>query len=476
MNKKLHNLNKLNVRLSNINGYKKLYYFKISKNLKSYVAPLLCPIAAILLFSGITVFSSVYVQAVEVDIKDKSLALSASEIEVKAAIQDVEQQVSEIIGEEYTLEIPVKIEAKLATKEDVASIQDLQSTIMNEIDAVSQSYVIKVDGDIVAANENQTALNNILNDLKESYLSESTVKSDFVQDVSISYDYIPTNMLQDLSSIQSKLSKNIKEAMSYNVQKGDTYSEIAQTFGMKLSELMSLNPQASIERLMIGDVLNIKKEVPFLSVKTVEEVSYKEEIESPIEYKEDPNLYIGDTKILSKGTPGESEVQASVTLINGLEQEREIIKTNVVTTPTVTIIAKGTTPRPKTASFGTYIWPVRGTVSSAVGNRFLFGSSDYHSGLDIAAPYGTTVKASDGGKVTFSGWNGDYGNLVIITHDDGTQTYYAHNSSLLVSKGDRVYQGQSIAKVGATGRTTGNHSHFEVRVGGAVKNPYNYLS
>ena len=100
----------------------------------------------------------------------------------------------------------------------------------------------------------------------------------------------------------------------------------------------------------------------------------------------------------------------------------------------------------------------------------------YHAGLDIAAPYGTAVKASDGGRVTFSGWSGDYGNLVIITHDNGTQTYYAHNSSLLVSTGERVYQGQSIAKVGSTGLSTGNHSHFEVRANGSIRNPYDYLS
>ena len=85
------------------------------------------------------------------------------------------------------------------------------------------------------------------------------------------------------------------------------------------------------------------------------------------------------------------------------------------------------------------------------------------------------VKAADGGTVSFAGWKGDYGNLVIITHDDGTQTYYAHNSNLLVSEGDSVYQGQAIAEAGSTGRSTGSHCHFEVRVNGEVQNPYDYL-
>lgn len=68
-----------------------------------------------------------------------------------------------------------------------------------------------------------------------------------------------------------------------------------------------------------------------------------------------------------------------------------------------------------------------------------------------------------------------YGYLVIITHDNGTQTYYGHNSSLVVSVGERVYQGQTIAKAGSTGRSTGVHCHFEVRVNGTARNPYNYL-
>lgn len=153
-----------------------------------------------------------------------------------------------------------------------------------------------------------------------------------------------------------------------------------------------------------------------------------------------------------------------------------MLETVTLAEPTKTVIARGTKPRPKTASYGSYIWPVSGgTVTSRAGNRQIFGSMSYHAGLDIAAPYGTPVKASDGGKVTFAGWDGAFGKLVIITHDNGTKTYYAHNSSLLVSSGERVYQGQAIAKVGSTGRSTGNHSHFEVRVNGDSRDPYNYL-
>ena len=168
-------------------------------------------------------------------------------------------------------------------------------------------------------------------------------------------------------------------------------------------------------------------------------------------------------------------MEADVTFINGYEKERNVTSTTTLKEPTTTVKAVGTKEKPKTASKGTYIWPVSGRISSYFGGRYIFGSYSYHSGLDITCSYGTSIKAADGGTVTFAGYKGSYGNLVIITHDNGTQTYYAHNSSLLVSAGDKVYQGQVIAKAGSTGRSTGPHCHFEVRVRGTAVNPLNYL-
>ena len=85
------------------------------------------------------------------------------------------------------------------------------------------------------------------------------------------------------------------------------------------------------------------------------------------------------------------------------------------------------------------------------------------------------MKASDGGTVSFAGWQGSYGYLVVLDHNKGEQTYYAHNASLLVSAGDKVYQGEVIALAGSTGRSTGSHCHFEMRVNGTRVNPEAYL-
>ena len=168
-------------------------------------------------------------------------------------------------------------------------------------------------------------------------------------------------------------------------------------------------------------------------------------------------------------------MEANVTYVNGYEREREVLSSTTLREPTTTVKAVGTKPRPKSASTGTYSWPISCRITSYFGGRRIFGSYSYHSGIDIAASYGAAIKAADGGTVTFAGWKGTYGKLVIIKHDNGTQTYYAHNSSLLVSAGTKVYKGQQIAKAGSTGRSTGVHCHFEIRVNGSAVNPLNYL-
>ena len=127
------------------------------------------------------------------------------------------------------------------------------------------------------------------------------------------------------------------------------------------------------------------------------------------------------------------------------------------------------------ASLGiSLIKPVSGIITS----RFAASSrirSSAHTGLDIATSTGTPVVAASSGKVTFSGWKGSYGKMIVITHSNGVQTYYAHCNALYASVGQTVSQGQKIAAVGSTGNSTGPHLHFEIRINGVAYNPQNYL-
>lgn len=118
--------------------------------------------------------------------------------------------------------------------------------------------------------------------------------------------------------------------------------------------------------------------------------------------------------------------------------------------------------------------PVSGTISSRFGSiENVRGGA--HTGLDIASPRGTAIKAAASGVVSFAGWKGSYGKMVAISHGNGVQTYYAHCNSLNVKVGQKVSKGQVIAAVGSTGNSTGPHLHLEVRINGVAQNPQNYV-
>ena len=135
---------------------------------------------------------------------------------------------------------------------------------------------------------------------------------------------------------------------------------------------------------------------------------------------------------------------------------------------------KGTTSSAKANIGITLIKPISGVITSRFGASSSIRRSA-HTGLDISAPSGTPIKAAASGTVTFSGYKGSYGNMLVISHGNGVQTYYCHCSKLYVGNGTQISQGQTIAAVGNTGNSTGPHLHLEVRVNGVAYNPQNYV-
>lgn len=126
---------------------------------------------------------------------------------------------------------------------------------------------------------------------------------------------------------------------------------------------------------------------------------------------------------------------------------------------------------------GRFMWPCRGPITSYFGWRThpVFGTTKYHSGMDIGVDYGTPIYAADSGTVIYSGWLGGYGYAVMIDHGSGLVTLYGHNQALNVAEGQYVSKGTCIAYAGSTGYSTGPHCHFEVRLHGEVTEPLNYL-
>jgi len=124
------------------------------------------------------------------------------------------------------------------------------------------------------------------------------------------------------------------------------------------------------------------------------------------------------------------------------------------------------------------IWPVEGRLMGGYGERTdpFSGEGAMHTGVDISAPTGTPVRAAGDGLVKFVGWSSGYGQLIVIDHGGGYETYYAHLSRFGAVEGQEVRRGDQIGNVGSTGRVTAPHLHYEVRIGGAPVNPHPYLA
>lgn len=424
---------------------------------------------------GAVAFNGMYTKAYVAYVNGEEVGVVSSEEELSSIVGNVETRVASVLGEEYSYDAEITLAPTYLDAGTQTNARAVEDALFEDTGAMMNAYAVSVDGQELGYAQTSEELQTMLDNVTEPYLNEQTVEHHFTQDVEIYEVEVPSNTEFTPDTLQSTLSGNKEEAEYVTVERGDTFNSIAEAAGLTGDELQALNPDADSSQLTAGDQLLVKQAVPMLTVETVVTETYEETIQSPVEYVDNPNLYEGTTRLKAAGQDGVEKIEARITCINGQETQREEVSRTTVQEATTTYMYQGTKEKPATASTGSFIWPLSGTITSRFGYRNIFGSTSFHSGLDIAAPYGTQISAADGGTVTFAGWRGSYGQTVIITHDDGTVTYYAHCSSLLVNAGDKVYQGQAIARVGMTGTATGYHCHFEVRVNGKSVDPENYL-
>jgi len=202
----------------------------------------------------------------------------------------------------------------------------------------------------------------------------------------------------------------------------------------------------------------------------VSEFAKAEEIVTKLKEKDSNNIdQISILEMYDTELKEFSEVEATVAAL--YEKKVVVVKKPVSTGKVKT----STSISYKKVALGiNLIRPISGTITSRFGSVSSLRVSN-HTGLDIAASTGTKIKACAGGTVTFSGYKGSYGYLVVVNHGNGVETYYGHCSKLYVSAGQQVNQGDVIAAVGNTGNSTGSHLHLEIRVNGIAYNPQNYL-
>ena len=294
------------------------------------------------------------------------------------------------------------------------------------------SYSVTINGEMVGYTDNKSKLQTEINDYIENGESENTA---FVQVDSLP-EYKVCLLKRDIQASDEDIFNTIKSAGTtyyryYSINENDEEKLYVSNFTEAEDIINQLKEKNS--KNMDNITISEKYETQMQDFTTVENAV------SSL-YVQKPQVTVAKTKTTSVGSVNTATTIAGGKVSLGISLTR----------------------------------PVSGIISSRFGARSSIRSSA-HTGLDIATSTGTPVLAAASGTVTFSGRKGSYGNLLVITHSNGVQTYYGHCSKLYVSAGTTVTQGQTVAAVGSTGNSTGPHLHFEIRVNGVAYNPQNYL-
>lgn len=281
----------------------------------------------------------------------------------------------------------------------------------------------------------------------------------------------PTDILTTEEAL-SLLNTGVKEVKTYTVKEGDVLGSIASDHDLATKDLLSLNTDLTEDTvLQIGQAINVSVQKPLIEVTVSREIYELQPVAYETTVEKTDALNKGETNVKQEGQNGEKTVHYTVTQQSGKRTEQNIISEIVTKEAVAEIVLEGT----KTPSVGTgsLVWPaVGGYISSEQGSRW----GKYHKGIDIARPSNRSIKAADNGIVVEAGYNnGGYGNKVVINHNNGMKTVYAHLDSISVKVGEVVEAGSAIGMMGSTGNSTGVHLHFEVYKNDSLVNPLDYL-
>ncbi len=372
------------------------------------------------------------------------------------------------IGDSFTVAVKTEEDIKEVLKRAQSLYVSEDTTIEVDLGEDDRNSLIMTP--TVTMSKAPSEVRNFTTSISEG----TTVGIELAADVLVIRDFVRSGDIKDLETATELVTKEHEEATMYEIEKGDVLGMIAQEHGMSLKELYALNPglEARATKIQIGEPITVMQPESDLKVQTMEELVYTKPINRETVYTKNPDKYIGSESVVDYGSDGVMQITAMVTKLNGEEVDREITDETVLTEPTNKVISKGTKPLPVKGATGNFVYPLEDfRITSSFGPRW----GSYHTGVDMAAPYGTQVHAADGGTVIFAGWKSSYGYCIDIDHGKGTVTRYAHNSSLLVKVGQAVAKYEVIAKVGSTGHSTGPHVHFEIRFDDVPVNPMKYL-
>jgi len=394
-------------------------------------------------------------------------------------------------GAQVELTADVKVNAPQWVYKGQSQDDEVLRTLNEAVDVTVQGVELVIDGKAVAVLTDEKSIDQLLSTYQERYAGglSRTAQTDrssrsnregqakmkevgFVQAVTTRPVTVKPDEVMQPYQVAEIIEAGAMAERKHTVQSGDSLWSIASRYDTTVKELLALNPGVTENTLLqLGQEIVVKAKEPLLSVRAVEEVTETQPVPYKTEYVDEPKMYKGEQKVIRQGKNGSKRVTYEVTKINGRIEAKRAVAEEVVEEPVNQVIAKGTKVVAARGT-GQFRWPTNGGyVSSRYGKR----GGRLHAGIDIARPSNYNIVAADNGRVVFAGWDGNYGYCIIIDHNNGYKTRYAHLSSIKVKVGQAVERGQTIGVMGSTGRSTGTHLHFEVIKNGRTINPLSVL-
>ena len=404
--------------------------------------------------------------------------------------QEEVTDVLDVAGRQLTYNSSTEADVKFVANQNITfnpvdgrgKSTDDSDTVVNKLiymtDIETEAYAV-YDGDkVVAIVKDQNEADNLLlmtkADLSIPDRGMELVSSEFLNELSVKPVNVLLGSIQSNAAAQSQMTNGGEMNTYHIVEDGETVHSLATLFGVEDFDIYNENNTKPVNEIETGDRVCIRSVVSPVQIEMVEKGRIKEVIEFETIKKESDEYYKGDSFLAQEGQDGIEIFEGYITKVAGEETERKATaKPEVLRKKKNKIIVVGTAERPKTAATGTFIVPLdHYVVTSEWGGRW----GRMHEGIDLAAPTGTPIHASDGGRIIKANYWSGHGLCVEVDHGNGVITRYSHCSAVFVSIGDLVYQGQHIANVGNTGHSFGSHCHFEVRVNGTSQNPRNYIN
>jgi murein DD-endopeptidase MepM/ murein hydrolase activator NlpD len=381
------------------------------------------------------------------------------------------------------------------TFQPVYNNEEVLSQLEDQMDFSVEAVKVEVDGKLIGYFLNQETAEQVIHQFLSKYLSEEEIQKytnpNFKPEVkqlsvgesnildvklsgkvSYSTEKVDFDELYSVEQGVKMLEKGTMTDQIHKVQEGEVLSTIAEKYDLSTKEVLALNPGLKEDSLIqIGQEIVVTGLKPIVDVVVTEEELVQEKIDYKTVYKKTDSLFKGQTSVQQNGQEGLKNVQYKVVTKNGQVVKREVVQSEVIKEPVDKIILEGTKVIPSRGT-GSFRWPTAGGfITSHVGWRW----GAYHKGIDIAGVGNRSIYAADNGTVTFAGWDGGYGNRIVINHNNGYKTTYSHLSSINVRVGQTVQQGQVIGIMGSTGDSTGVHLHFELYKNGSLQNPASYF-